>query len=274
MIQPSIEPDTKDWTWVLREPCPECGFVAADARPRRPRSAGPRRRRGLGRGAGASPARPSDPTSRTWSPLEYACHVRDVHRIFGERLGADARRRTSRPSPTGTRTRPRSPSATTSQDPAVVGPELRRRPTAVAAAVRRARRRLRGDLGPARAAATTAASSPSTRSRATTCTTCSTTATTSARAAARATVAAYDGDADAVQRGTWAAQRRDAGRAGLVRRRRSARGSGARDRQRRRPRRRSRSRSAGCTVRRTDVTPGVRRAAARAGATTPTCSTR
>ena len=30
MIRPSIEPDTKDWTWVLREPCPECGFVAAD----------------------------------------------------------------------------------------------------------------------------------------------------------------------------------------------------------------------------------------------------
>ena len=22
----SIEPDTKDWTWVLERPCPECGF--------------------------------------------------------------------------------------------------------------------------------------------------------------------------------------------------------------------------------------------------------
>jgi len=24
----SIEPDTKDWTWVLERPCPECGFDA------------------------------------------------------------------------------------------------------------------------------------------------------------------------------------------------------------------------------------------------------
>ena len=22
----TIVPDTKDWTWVLRRPCPECGF--------------------------------------------------------------------------------------------------------------------------------------------------------------------------------------------------------------------------------------------------------
>ena len=25
----AIEPDTKDWTWVLERPCPECGFDAA-----------------------------------------------------------------------------------------------------------------------------------------------------------------------------------------------------------------------------------------------------
>lgn len=24
----AIEPDTKDWTWVLDRPCPECGFEA------------------------------------------------------------------------------------------------------------------------------------------------------------------------------------------------------------------------------------------------------
>ena len=24
-----IEPDTKDWTWVLERPCPECGFDAS-----------------------------------------------------------------------------------------------------------------------------------------------------------------------------------------------------------------------------------------------------
>src|SRR5665647_2684362 len=25
-----IEPDTKDWTWVLQRPCPECGMAAGD----------------------------------------------------------------------------------------------------------------------------------------------------------------------------------------------------------------------------------------------------
>jgi hypothetical protein len=24
----TIEPDTKDWTWVLQRPCPECGLDA------------------------------------------------------------------------------------------------------------------------------------------------------------------------------------------------------------------------------------------------------
>ena len=26
----AMTPDTKDWTWVLQRPCPECGFVAAE----------------------------------------------------------------------------------------------------------------------------------------------------------------------------------------------------------------------------------------------------
>lgn len=26
--EPDIEPDTKDWTWVLDQPCPACGFDA------------------------------------------------------------------------------------------------------------------------------------------------------------------------------------------------------------------------------------------------------
>ena len=28
MTREPIEPDTKDWTWVLDRPCPECGFDA------------------------------------------------------------------------------------------------------------------------------------------------------------------------------------------------------------------------------------------------------
>ena len=82
-----IIPDDKDWTWVLERPCPECGFDA---------SAFDRERVGqmvrdnaatwrdvLGRGD-AVKRRPSDDR---WSALEYACHVRDVFRLYLERLG-------------------------------------------------------------------------------------------------------------------------------------------------------------------------------------------
>ncbi len=34
--KPAVPPaDDKDWTWVLREPCKECGFDAATIRPKR-----------------------------------------------------------------------------------------------------------------------------------------------------------------------------------------------------------------------------------------------
>jgi DinB superfamily len=80
-----ITPDAKDWTWVLQQRCPECGFDAA----------------GLDRDLIGSMilsnaaswqrvlrrtdvlVRPSD---AVWSPLEYACHVRDIFRIYDERL--------------------------------------------------------------------------------------------------------------------------------------------------------------------------------------------
>lgn len=80
-----IAPDTKDWIWVLERPCAECGFdpqahalvelpkllhdtamvwsqvlLREDVRVR--------------------------PRADLWSALEYACHVRDVHRLFAERL--------------------------------------------------------------------------------------------------------------------------------------------------------------------------------------------
>ncbi|MBK4348699.1 DinB family protein [Lacisediminihabitans changchengi] len=80
-----IVPDTKNWTWVLEAPCPDCGYDAstitvADV-PDMIRA-----------NAAAWPAvleradvavRPDD---STWSPLEYAAHVRDVFRIFATRL--------------------------------------------------------------------------------------------------------------------------------------------------------------------------------------------
>lgn len=80
-----ITPDTKNWTWVLDRPCPDCHFDAStfdawdvadmvrsnsEAWPailRRPNAT----------------VRPDDDT---WSPLEYAAHVRDVFRLFRARL--------------------------------------------------------------------------------------------------------------------------------------------------------------------------------------------
>ena len=32
---PPVPADTKDWTWVMERPCPECGFVAAEVTPDR-----------------------------------------------------------------------------------------------------------------------------------------------------------------------------------------------------------------------------------------------
>jgi hypothetical protein len=81
----TIEPDTKDWTWVLEQRCPECGFDATKvddaqlAHLIRTNAVG--WLRVLARDDAA--VRPAD---NMWSPLEYACHVRDVHRVFLERV--------------------------------------------------------------------------------------------------------------------------------------------------------------------------------------------
>ncbi|MDQ1397945.1 MAG: hypothetical protein QOG64_3204 [Acidimicrobiaceae bacterium] len=82
-----VIPDDKDWTWVLERPCPECGFDAARVlRAEISRlildNAGAWREV-LARSEAALRARPSDDR---WSPLEYACHVRDVFRLYDERL--------------------------------------------------------------------------------------------------------------------------------------------------------------------------------------------
>lgn len=80
-----IIPDEKDWTWVLSEPCPECGFdpstVTPATVPGTVLNMLPRWRAVLRREDAA--VRPND---HTWSPLEYACHVRDVFSLFDQRL--------------------------------------------------------------------------------------------------------------------------------------------------------------------------------------------
>ncbi|MDO9455741.1 DinB family protein, partial [Nocardioides sp.] len=81
-----IEPDTKDWTWVLTVPCPECGFVAADVDVTRVGDE-IRANAALWPVVLAGPAPTQRPEPGTWSPTEYACHVRDVHTIFAVRVG-------------------------------------------------------------------------------------------------------------------------------------------------------------------------------------------
>lgn len=81
----AIVPDTKDWTWVVTRPCPECGFdasaVGTDEIGRRLRENAAAWRPLLAR-----PGATERPDDATWSPLEYACHVRDVFRLYDERL--------------------------------------------------------------------------------------------------------------------------------------------------------------------------------------------
>jgi hypothetical protein len=80
-----LEPDTKDWTWVLDRPCPDCGFDASAVHPtdvaeriRRDAADWPARL--------ARPGATDRPLPGVWSVLEYGCHVRDVHRLFDRRV--------------------------------------------------------------------------------------------------------------------------------------------------------------------------------------------
>src|SRR4029077_12383509 len=81
----TIVPDTKDWTWVLQRPCPECGFDAAaldiDQVPEMVRTNAAAWRDVL-----ADERAPQRPSDDVWSALEYGCHVRDVFRLYDERL--------------------------------------------------------------------------------------------------------------------------------------------------------------------------------------------
>ncbi len=73
----AIEPDVKDWTWVLHERCPECGedvtTIPPEDVPGLIRSSAEVWADVLSRGDIGE-----RPSPDVWSPLEYACHVRDV----------------------------------------------------------------------------------------------------------------------------------------------------------------------------------------------------
>ena len=85
-VRSMIVPDDKDWTWVLARACPECGFdantCAAEAVPDLVRANARTWRRFLDDGV----IRPGRPYPSTWSPLEYACHVRDVYERYSDRI--------------------------------------------------------------------------------------------------------------------------------------------------------------------------------------------
>lgn len=79
-----IAPEDKDWTYVLTTGCPQCGFSpelsVADVGARL-RATIPVWQTRL-----AAPDATERPAPQVWSPTEYACHVRDVCRLFRERL--------------------------------------------------------------------------------------------------------------------------------------------------------------------------------------------
>ena len=87
MQSDGITPDTKDWTWVIERPCPECGFDAASVDATR---IGDATRATLPRWASVLARADVDarPAPGVWSPLEYAAHVRDVFRVFDGRLAS------------------------------------------------------------------------------------------------------------------------------------------------------------------------------------------
>jgi DinB superfamily len=84
-IASDIEPDEKDWTWVLQRPCDECGFDVGTVSGRQVAA-----RLRANAVSWSAVLRRADvrarPEPQVWSPLEYACHVRDVCRVFESRV--------------------------------------------------------------------------------------------------------------------------------------------------------------------------------------------
>ena len=117
-----IVPDDKDWTWVLDRRCDECGFDAT-AFPIGETGARTRANAAawevlLQRDDAAVRFRPD-----RWSVLEYACHVRDVFRVYDGRLT----RMLAEDGPRYDNWDQDDTAASDAyhvQDPAIVGPEL------------------------------------------------------------------------------------------------------------------------------------------------------
>lgn len=79
-------PDDKDWTWVLKRRCDECGFDAATLSAT---DVAAMTRKATAQWVDVLRSRVDvgdRPRPDVWSPLEYGCHVRDVYRVYTGRL--------------------------------------------------------------------------------------------------------------------------------------------------------------------------------------------
>jgi SAM-dependent methyltransferase len=82
-----LEPDTKDWTWVLERRCEECGLdVSGVGRHDLPHAFRTNAQVWLALLADPGAAERTRPDR--WSTLEYACHVHDVHQLFHDRVSS------------------------------------------------------------------------------------------------------------------------------------------------------------------------------------------
>jgi len=84
-VPPTPDADDKDWTWVLQQPCAECGFDA-ELLERGQIAEVVRRTAVVWQEVLADPDVRRRPSPTVWSPLEYAAHCRDVYELFGARV--------------------------------------------------------------------------------------------------------------------------------------------------------------------------------------------
>jgi hypothetical protein len=83
----TIVPETKDWTWTISGACPDCGYDGPRFDPTRTSAAVCWLATNFPAALAAHPTPSTRPNPSTWAPVEYACHVRDVFRLYEYRLG-------------------------------------------------------------------------------------------------------------------------------------------------------------------------------------------
>lgn len=88
MVHDIPVPDTNDWTWVLTQPCPQCG-VDVQRLTSHELLDGARAYVGQYRDLlENNPDVRTRPAPGVWSPLEYAAHIKDVSKVFRTRIRA------------------------------------------------------------------------------------------------------------------------------------------------------------------------------------------